>query len=111
MFQYLSSSNASPKRMFSLKVAFRIQACCGTYAKDPCDWSLKMFVNGIFISRLSFNVKKKKTTDINYIGESKENWALLHILLVSECLVDVRCLHFVIIYGFGILEVMSGVLC
>ena len=45
------------------------------------------------------------------IGESKENWALLHILLVSECHVDVRCVHFVITYGFGILEVMSGVLC
>ena len=46
-----------------------------------------------------------------YVGESKENWALLHILLVSECHVDLRCVHFVITYGFGILEVMPGVLC
>ena len=47
----------------------------------------------------------------HHIGESKENWALLHILLVSECHVDVTCVLFVITYGFGILEVMSGVLC
>ena len=45
------------------------------------------------------------------VGESKENWTLLHILLVSECHVDVRCVLFVTTYGFGILEVMSGALC
>jgi hypothetical protein len=41
---YLSSSSSCPKRTFSLNVAFRIQAVCGTYATEPPNTTYEIHV-------------------------------------------------------------------